>query len=238
MKKIAAIIGVILISQVISSVAYPQGYQPVTPLYSPQDMRSAQTSSDQPFRIITPMLNSSGQSVSGDPIIGKFDAVLHQLVVHWPKESVNLSQIKSILTQNPNAQNLKLLFPNKSEWMISQSEFQELFNQYNSQASNLGFGAGGGTIPDLILSSLSGNQISPGSLAVLPIAAVKEGFKGVGETLEPLLREIRYQQLAISEYLPDWLKVALLELFNLVITVYFTIEACIFSLVMYVLSLI
>ncbi len=184
---------------------------------------------EAPFKIITPILNAAGQQ-TGDPIIATADAVLSQLVVHWPKDSVNLSQIHSILTQNPSMNRLKLLFPNQSEYMITQSEFQELYNKFNAQAGGLGFGVGGGAMPDLALSSLGSPAGSTASLAVLPIMAIKEGFKGVGETLEPVLREMRYQQLALSEHMPDWLKPVVLEAWNFALACYYSLVNFIWSL--------
>lgn len=210
--------------QAFPMLSMAQGFQPVTPAFSPQEMNPAQGgSTNSPFRIITPLLNAAGQQVSGDPIIAKVDAALGQLIVHWPKDTINLSQLETILTQNPSMNSLKLLFPNQSEYLINQNEFQELYNKFNSQASDLGFGAGGGSMPDLILSSLA-NQVGmdAGSMAVLPIAAIKEGFKGVGETLDPILREMRYQQMALGDYLPDWLKDLLLAAYNFVLSSYYS----------------
>lgn len=230
MKKAAIFLITILISQGIAQSTYAQGFKPLTPAYSPEEMMSQATQGGAPpFKIITPILNAAGAQ-TGDPIIAKVDAALGQLVVHWPQDSVNLSQIHNILAQNPNMNNLKLLFPNQSEWMITQSEFADLYSKFNAQAGGLGFGVGGGAMPDLALSSLVDPAGSTASLAVLPIAAIKEGFKGVGETLEPVLREMRYQQLAFSEYMPDWLKVVVLEAWNFIMACYYSLVNFIWSL--------
>lgn len=225
MKRYTSFFIIVLILHAFPVLSMAQGLQPVTPAFTPQDMNPARGGgAGSPFRIITPILNAAGQQVSGDPIIAKVDAALGQIIVHWPKDTVNLSQLQTILTQNPSMNSLKLLFPNQSEYLITQTEFQDLHNTFNSQASNLGFGVGGNSMPDLVLSSLA-NQVGmdAGSMAVLPIAAIKEGFKGVGETLDPVLREMRYQQMALGSYLPDWLKDALLAVYNFVMPYYYAL---------------
>lgn len=223
MKKAAIFLITILISQAIALSAHAQSFN------QQEFYNQATQGGAPPFKIITPILNAAGAQ-TGDPIIAKVDAALGQLVVHWPKDSVNLSQIHSILTQNPSMNTLKLLFPNQSEYMITQTEFADLYSKFNAQASGLGFGVGGGAIPDLALSSLADPTGSTASMAVLPIMAIKEGFKGVGETLDPVLREMRYQQLAFSEYMPDWLKAIVLEAWNFIMACYYSLVNFIWSL--------
>lgn len=217
----------VLISMVVATQSLAQGFKPLPPAYSPQEMNpvAAATSSlqEQPFRIITPLLNATGQQVSGDPIIGKVDAVVKQLIIHWPQDSINLSQLQTILTQNPSMNSVKLLFPNRSEWMITQNEFQDLYNKFTSSAGGFGFGMGGGNMPELVLTSLASQAGIDPSMAVLPITAIKQGFSGVGETLEPVLRELRYQQMALGEYLPDWLKDIWLAVYNFVMPYYYAL---------------
>jgi hypothetical protein len=200
MKNYASLSITLLMMCIAPSATWAQGYQPVTPLYSQQDM------------------SATGQAPTAIPLSVTADKALGQLMVEWPADTISFNQLQSIITQFPGMNKLKVQFPNQTQWMVSPAELTSLRNQYMEQAGSLGFGVGGGGIPDLVFSSLANQSGGAGALAMIPIATLKDGMT---ETLEPMLREMRYQQLALSDSLPDWLRDILLALYNAIMPLYY-----------------
>lgn len=200
-KNILALIFVYLI-QCVPSHSSAQGVSPVLPL-----------------EIMASILGSGGEMQS-TPISATLEQATHQLNIKWPTDSISYSQLQNVIRQVPGAANLNVQFPNQTGWVLNPAELLALHNKYLQQAGGLGFGVGGGNIPEMVFSSLVNQAGGPKALAMIPITQLKNGM---AETLEPMLREMRYQQLALSEWMPGWMKDTLLYLYNLVMPYYYSL---------------
>lgn len=207
----------------LSNTVCAQGYQPVTPLYSTADMTPKSVANlaggEGMVQVMAPVFKGLSGEEAQSPVLAKVDKALGQVLLQWPTDAVSFDQLQTVLQQFPGINNIKLQFPNQSEWSLSPQDLLAYHDDFLKQAGGLGFGVGNTTLPELVFSSLAGQAMGHGALAAISINAVKNGM---GEALEPMLRELRYEQLALADYLPAWLKDFLLAVYNMVMPYYYS----------------
>jgi len=126
--------------------------------------------------------------------------------VQWPSNAINLSQLQSLLTQNPGISQFNLQFPNQSSWGVTPNTVQSLASMFQQSADAVGFT---GKLPDLSFSSLAATAVSSG----LPQMMIDPKGDIQGQ-LTDVLRNMRYQSIDLSDALPDWLKRIVLAIYD------------------------
>jgi len=128
--------------------------------------------------------------------------------VAWPSSSINLSQLQGLTSQYPGASQFNIQFPNNTTWGVTPSSIQNIAGNYMQQAQTLGYRAG---IPNLSFSSLRNASFDSNMLSI-PIANLSGSLQ---DAVDGGLRELRYQQMHLSDSLPDWLKNSILWVWNM-----------------------
>lgn len=132
--------------------------------------------------------------------------------IPWNSSSISMSQLQGIMSQYPGVNQFNLQFPNNTSWSVTPSGLQSMYSNYLQQAQSLGYKGG---VPDLSFSSLHDMHFDANMLTV-PIDSLSTSFQSA---IDNGLRELRYQQMHLSDALPDWLKEGLLTVWNGIVTI-------------------
>jgi hypothetical protein len=132
--------------------------------------------------------------------------------IQWPANTINLSQLENIFTQNPGISQFNIQFPNQSNWGITPNAIQSIYNTFEQEAQSVGVT---GKLPDLSFSSLAETTMKSGlpQLMINPNGDIKS-------QMDDILRQLRYQSLDLGNYLPDWLKRIVLAVYDAVYSVF------------------
>jgi hypothetical protein len=115
--------------------------------------------------------------------------------------------LQGLFSQVPGISQLNIQFPNLTSWNVSSGQLQDLIAKLQQEAQVVRFG--GSKLPDLSFSSLANADGNGGQLS---IASLKNGdFK---TQMDNMLYQLRYDEMNLSRSLPDWLKRALLAVYD------------------------
>lgn len=199
----------VLITSLAAATPASAQYQPVSPAFTQQDMpQSGQKVSTSNIKPIT---------FGKDPGAGfeaMMDNAMGQLMVNWPQDSIGFNQVQSILEQYPAAKNLQVVFPNQQQFNVTPAALASFHDQYLQKATGLGLG--GGSLPELAFSSLA-NAAASGQLGTVPITAIQNGASAA---LEPMMQEMRYKQMELWSWVPNWMKDLFIASYDFVLSCY------------------
>lgn len=210
MRKFALVISILALSLAApTSRVFAQGVptQPVN--VGESDM----VQQFEPVQVIAPIKDEDSGQVHNDPLNAAINRAAGALQLKWPTEAISFDQLQSVINQFPGLKEVQLQFPNNTQVSLSPASLLSMHSNYVAKAGSLGFGVGASSLPQMVFSSLAQQVSGSGNTTLLPVSQLKEGM---GEALEPVLREMRYQQLALASYLPDWLKDFLLAMYNFI----------------------
>ncbi len=148
-----------------------------------------------------------------------------EAALQWPSNQINISQLEQILSQNPGLNQLNIQFPNQFNWQTSPGSIQNLLSSIQEEAQNIGVN---GSISDLALSSLSGEGLEADQLSIPNLLQGGD----ITHQLDAVMRQMRYQALNLSNYLPDWLKQVIVEVYDDVYGVFDYVQAQIVSVLL------
>ena len=152
-----------------------------------------------------PSVPAFAQSQMQSPV----SAGAQEQLIDWPFNYINLSQLEAIFSQYPALKQLDIHFPNQTRWNISPGDLQRIASDYQQEASSLGVM---GKLPALSFSAISASGLQEG-LAHIAIGNPNGDIKA---QMDDVLRQMRYEELNLSNALPDWLKHFILAIYDAV----------------------
>jgi hypothetical protein len=143
----------------------------------------------------------------------------------WPSNNINLSQLEQILTQYQGMNQLNFQFPNQFNWMATPSSIQGLLGSIQKEAQSEGVTS---PLSDLSLSSLADG----GGLGLDQISIPNLLQGNINDKLDAVMRQLRYEELNLSNKLPDWLKDMIVSVYDAIYAVFDYIQTQIIPLVL------
>ncbi len=131
--------------------------------------------------------------------------------IAWPSNSISWPDLQGLFNQYPGTSQFNIQFPNSTQWNVDPSSMQSFYNDYLNSARSLGYGSAANPLPPLIFSALKNAGANNLNIANVPIG---NGITVMEQQMEGVLRDMRYEQMHLSDALPDWLKNIILIMWN------------------------
>jgi predicted PurR-regulated permease PerM len=119
------------------------------------------------------------------------------LPVPWQQSTITLSQLQSLVNQNPGQQ-LQIQFPNGMNWNVNQSAVQSMVSQYAQKASSLGLKQ----LPDVSFSSAEDAVRNAGGKATIPI---QNAVGDMQNQVDAALNDVRSKENELRDQANGWL---------------------------------